>query len=51
MLQIPLTKHHRASEIKRKTYVPDDINTIELYCFYIELDNGKENNDNKNSKY
>jgi hypothetical protein len=40
ILQIALTKEHRASEIKMKNYSKDPSTLVEFHCFYIEVDNG-----------
>lgn len=37
--QIPITRRHQTSEIKRKTYTQEG-KSVELFCFYIEVDNG-----------
>lgn len=40
ILKIVLTRHHMASEVKRKNYSPDKSHVLELFQFYIEIDNG-----------
>lgn len=39
VMQIPITRRHTTSAIKRKVYNQDG-KSVELFCFYIELDNG-----------
>lgn len=43
VLQIPLTRRHQTSAIKRRLYSAENsgVNkSADFYCFYIELDNG-----------
>lgn len=38
--QVVLGSKHQASQAKRKNYSTDPLKVLELYCFYIEIDNG-----------
>jgi hypothetical protein len=40
VLEIKLTKNHRASGISKKNYSKDIMKVIDFYCFYVEIDNG-----------
>jgi hypothetical protein len=40
VLEIILSKKHRASEMSKKNYSQDKMQIIDFYCFYIETDNG-----------
>ncbi len=40
VLEISLTRNHRASSIKRKNYASDTTKMVEFFCFYVEIDNG-----------
>lgn len=40
ILQISLSNYHRASDIRRKAYAQDPSKSADLYCFYVEIDNG-----------
>lgn len=39
VVQIPITRRHTTSQVKRKVYNQDG-KSVELFCFYIEVDNG-----------
>lgn len=40
VLKIHLTRNHQASEIKLKSYSQNSQGTVDLHCFYVQIDNG-----------
>jgi hypothetical protein len=40
VMEILISKHHKATEIVKKNYSQDKMKIIDFFCFYIEVDNG-----------